>query len=80
MISSERFSDVQESKIFFLNAINGKDSSQQLKLVCDAFKNDPNPNTLQFELEQFANLFQDKPNCSVHTLVEVLPTFGKNKS
>ena len=48
----------------FLNATNGKDSSQQLKVVCDVFKNDLNPTNLQVQLEQFANLFQDKPNCS----------------
>ena len=27
----------------FLNAINGKGSSQQLKVVCDVFKNDLSP-------------------------------------
>ena len=48
----------------FLNATNGKDSSQQLKVVCDIFKNDLNPTNLQVQLEQFVNLFQDKPNCS----------------
>ena len=64
----------------FLNATNGKDSSQQLKVVCDVFKNDLNPTNLQVQLEQFASLFQDKPNCSIDTLVEVLSTFGKNKS
>ena len=63
----------------FLNAINGKDSSQHLKVVCDVFKNDLNPTNLQFQLEQFANLFQDKPYCSIDTLV-ILPTFGMNKS
>ena len=63
-----------------LNAINGKDNSQQLKVVCDVFKNDLNPTNLQVQLEQFANLYQDKPNCSINTLVEVLSTFGKNKS
>ena len=31
-------------------------------------------------MEQFANLFQDKPNCSTGKLAEVLSTFGKNKS
>ena len=31
----------------FLNATNGKDSSQQLKVVCDVFKNDLNPTNLQ---------------------------------
>ena len=64
----------------FLNAINGKDSSQQLKVVFDVFKNDRNSSNLQVQLEQFANLFQDKPNCSVDTLIEVLSIFGKNKS
>ena len=63
----------------FLNAINGKDSSQHLKVVCDVFKNDLNPTNLQVQLEQFANLFQDKPYCSIDTLV-ILPTFGMNKS
>ena len=63
-----------------LNAINGKNTSQQLKVVCDVFKNDLSPTNLQVQLEQFANLFQDKPNCSIDTLVEVLSTFGKNKS
>ena len=63
----------------FLNAINGKDSSQHLKVVCDVFKNDLNPTNLQVQLEQFANLFQDKRYCSIDTLV-VLPTFGMNKS
>ena len=29
------------------------------------------------QLEQFANSFQDKPNCSTDTLVEVLSIFGK---
>ena len=53
----------------FLNAINGKDSSQQLKVVCGAFKNDLNPTNLQVQLKQFANLFQDKPNCLIDTLV-----------
>ena len=71
------YRSVQE---IFLNAINGKDSSQQLEFVCDVFKNDLNPTNLQVQLEQFANLFQDKPNCSIDTLVEVLSTFGKNKS
>ena len=28
------------------------------------FKNDLNPTNLQVQLEQFVNLFQDKPNCS----------------
>ena len=32
------------------------------------------------QLEQFANLFQDKLNCSIDTLVDVLSTFGKSKS
>ena len=64
----------------FLNAINGKDSSQQLKVVCGAFKNDLNPTNLQVQLKQFANLFQDKPNCLIDTLLQVLSTFGKNKS
>ena len=64
----------------FLNLINGKDSSQHLKVVCDVFKNDLNPTNLQVQLEQFANLFQDKPSCSIDTQVEVLSTFGKNKS
>ena len=64
----------------FLNAINGKDRSQQLKVVCDLFKNDLNSSNLQVQLEQFANLFQDKPSCSVDTLVEVLSIFGRNKS
>ena len=63
-----------------LNAINGKNTSQQLQVVCDVFKNDLSPTNLQVQLEQFANLFQDKPNCSTDTLVEVLSTFGKNKS
>ena len=67
-------------QVIFLNAINGKDSSQQLKVVCDVFKNDLNSSNLHVQLEQFANLFQDKPNCSVDTLVEVLPIFGKSKS
>ena len=58
--------------------LNGKDSSQQLKVVCDVFKNDLNPTNLQVQLEQFANLFQDKSNCSIDMLVEVLSTFGKN--
>ena len=31
-------------------------------------------------MEQFANLFQDKPNCSIDTLVEALSTFSKSKS
>ena len=48
----------------FLNTINEKDNSQQLKVVCDVFKNDINPTKLQVQMEQFANLFQDKPNCS----------------
>ena len=56
----------------FLNAINGKDSSQQLKVIWNLFKNDLNPTNLQVHLEQFANLFQDKPNCSIDTLVEIL--------
>ena len=64
----------------FLNAIIGKDSAQQLKVVCDVFKNDLNSSNLQVQLEQFPNLFQDKSNCSVDTLVEVLSIFGKNKS
>ena len=38
------------------------------------------PTNLQVQVEQFANLYQDEPNCSVGTLVEVLSTFGKNKS
>ena len=44
------------------------------------FKNDLNPTNKQVQLEQFADLFQDKPNCSIDTLVEVLSTYGKNKS
>ena len=32
------------------------------------------------QLEQFANSFQDKPNCSTDTLVEVLSIFGKSRS
>ena len=32
------------------------------------------------QLEQFANLFQDKLNCSTDTLAEVWSTFGKNRS
>ena len=51
-----------------------------MKVVCDVFKNDLNSSNLQVQLEQFANLFQDKPSCSVDTLVEVLSIFGKNKS
>ena len=38
------------------------------------------PTNVQVQLEHFANLFQDKLNCSTDTLVEVLSTFGKNKS
>ena len=67
------YSNIQD---IFSNAINGKDSSQQLKVVCDVFKNDLNPTNLQVQLEQ---LFQNKPNCSINTLVEVLLTFGRNK-
>ena len=51
-----------------------------MKVVCDVFKNDLNPTNLQVQLEQFANLFQDKHNCSIGTLAEVLSTFVKNKS
>ena len=43
----------------FLNAIYGKDTSQQLKVVCDVFKNDLNSSNLQVQLEQFVNLFQN---------------------
>ena len=51
-----------------------------MKVVCDVFKNDLNPTNLQVQLEQFDNLFQDKPNFLNNTLVEILSTFGKNKS
>ena len=51
-----------------------------MEFVCDVFKNDVNPTNLQVQLEQFANLFQDKPNCSIDTLVEVWSTFVKSKS
>ena len=51
-----------------------------MKVVCDVFKNDLNSSNLQVQLEQFANLFQDKPNCSVDTLVEILSIFGTIKS
>ena len=51
-----------------------------MKVVCDVFKNDLNSSNLQVQLEQFPNLFQDKSNCSVDTLVEVLSIFGKNES
>ena len=57
---------------------NRKDSSQQLKVVCDL--NMMNPTSIQVQFEQFTNLLQDKPNYSVDRLVEVLSTFGKNKS
>ena len=51
-----------------------------MKVVCDVFKNDLNSSNLQVQLEQFVNLFQDKPNFSVDTLVDVLSIFGKSKS
>ena len=38
------------------------------------------PTSSQVQLKEFVNLFQDKPNCSTHTLVGVLSIFGKNKS
>ena len=33
------------------------------------------PTNLQVQLEQYINLFQDKPNCSTDALVKVLSTF-----
>ena len=41
--------------------VNGKDNTQQLKVVCDVFKNNMVPANLQVQFEQFGSLFQDKP-------------------
>ena len=35
------------------------------------------PTNLQVQLEQYINLFQDKPNCSTDALVKVLSTFER---